>query len=107
MKTFLQRLDLSLYLRASWDSFFESRHERQNVIVRNLFLIVLYLVGIYLWGKMFSWGREPLDFFDWAIINIPRLDFMRDALQTGVPPLHMADTAPLHDISDRFFTLPM
>jgi hypothetical protein len=106
MKTFLQRLNLPFYLTTFWDSFFQSRSEKQNAGLNSLFLLSLYLFGIYLWGKTFSWGGAPLDFFDWAQINIPRLDFVRDALHMGVLPLHMADTASLHDISDRFFTLP-
>ena len=89
-----------------WNAFFLSSKEKQNLLLRIIFLASLYIFGVYLWGKTFSWGREPLDFFDWALINIPRIDFVRDALKAGMLPLHMADTASLHDISDRFFTLP-
>ena len=94
------------YLFMVWDTFFLSPEEKKNSHLRFIFLVFLYVFGIYLWGKTFSWGRLPLDFFDWALINIPRIDFVRDALRMGVLPLHMADVASLHDISDRFFTLP-
>ncbi|HSL45232.1 MAG TPA: hypothetical protein VK897_17495 [Anaerolineales bacterium] len=89
-----------------WDAFFRPLKEKEYSTFRLAFLGFLYVFGVYLWGKMFSWGRMPLDFFDWALINIPRIDFVRDALQMGVLPLHMADIAPLHHISDRFLTLP-
>ena len=91
MKTNLQRFNLPGHLTTAWDAFFQPRSEKQNLALRNVFLILLYLFGIYIWGKMFSWGRMPLDFFDWAAINVPRIDFIRDALQMGVLPLHFAD----------------
>lgn len=96
---------LSFQFYKIWDSFFLPPTEKKSTL-HLLFLIIIYLFGVYLWGKTFDWGREPLDFFDWALINIPRLDFVRDALRLGVLPLHMSDLAPLHYISDRFFTLP-
>jgi hypothetical protein len=89
-----------------WDTFFLSLQGKEQRVLRWIILAFLYLAGVFLWGKTFGWGRTPLDFFDWAIINIPRIDFVRDALRMGVLPLHMADTASLHDVSDRFFTLP-
>jgi hypothetical protein len=94
------------YLFTLWDTFFLSLEEKEHSLFRSAFLISLYIFGVYLWGKFFSWGRLPLDFFDWALINIPRIDFVQDALKMGVLPLHMVDIAPLHNISDRFFTLP-
>src|SRR5512134_1620977 len=89
-------------LSAIWKSFFLAPVETKNSFLHILWLIILYVFGVYLWGKLFSWGHIPLDFSDWALINIPRLDFVRDALKMGVLPLHMSDTAPLHYISDRF-----
>jgi hypothetical protein len=93
-------------LTTVWDTFFLSLQGNQQRTLRWIFLAFLYLAGVFLWGKLFGWGRTPLDFSDWALINIPRIDFVRDALRMGVLPLHMADTASLHDISDRYFTIP-
>jgi hypothetical protein len=106
MKAVDERSFLISHLLTIWDIFFLCRVEKRYLLLRAMFLVFLYIFGIYLWGKAFSWGRASLDFFDWALINIPRIDFVRDALESGVLPLHMADMAPLHDISDRFFTLP-
>src|SRR5512138_364348 len=100
------RQSIHSYLSAAWSTFFLSPEGELNLWLRLLFLAILYFFGIFLWGKTFSWGRMPLDYFDWALINIPRIDFVRDALRMGVLPLHMADVAALHDVSDRFFTLP-
>lgn len=97
---------LCLYLAGVWADFFLPAPKTRNSFWRFLWLILLYFFGVYLWGKTFSWGRIPLDFFDWALINIPRLDFVRDALKLGVLPLHMADMASLHYITDRYFALP-
>lgn len=66
----------------------------------------LFLTGIYLWTKFLSANTLALDFHDWGSINIPRLTFLQNSLKLGVFPLHMADTASLHYITDRFFALP-
>jgi hypothetical protein len=71
-----------------------------------IWLAGLYAFGIFLWGKIFEWSNANLDFFDWAHINIPRLSFVRDSILAGVLPLHMSDTASLHDVTNRFLTLP-
>lgn len=97
---------LRSFLSTVWDTFFLSLQGKEQRALRWIFLASLYLAGVFLWGKTFGWGRMPLDFFDWAIINIPRIDFVRDALRLGVLPLHMLETSSLHDVSDRFFTLP-
>jgi hypothetical protein len=93
-------------LASTFDALFTKSDERKWPWLKYLWLAGLYLLGIFMWGKFFSWGKPSLDFFDWALINVPRLDFIQDALRNGLLPLHMADTASLHDISDRFFTLP-
>jgi hypothetical protein len=92
MKTYIERHALFSYLFTAWDTFFLSPTEKKNILLRSIFLLFLYIFGIYLWGKTFSWGGLPLDYFDWALINTPRIDFVRDALNMGVLPLHMEDT---------------
>src|SRR5215510_6874277 len=106
MKAFYERLNLRPRILTLSDIFFHSSAESKNILLCGTYLCSLYIFGVYLWGKTFGWGRVPLDFFDWALINIPRIDFVRDALKNGVVPFHMADMASLHYISDRFFTLP-
>jgi hypothetical protein len=88
-----------------WDSFFYA-HEPKYAKFHIFWVFLFYLIGICFWGKAFDWGQQALDYFDWALINTPRIDFVRDAIRTGVLPLHMSDIAPLHHITDRFFALP-
>jgi hypothetical protein len=66
----------------------------------------LFLLGVYLWGKFLSWNTLTLDYYDWAVINVPRLAFLQNAIKAGVLPLHMAGMASLKDVTDRFLTLP-
>ncbi len=84
----------------------EKEKERGLNLLSFVFLIGLYFLGIFMWGKLTSWGSVPLNFHDWADITVPRLQFVRDALRAGVLPLHMLDTLPLHDVTDRFLSLP-
>lgn len=88
-----------------WDAFFYA-HEPTYAKLQIVWIFLFYLIGIYFWGKAFDWGRQALDYFDWALINTPRIDFVRDAIRTGMLPLHMSDIAPLHHVTDRFFALP-
>lgn len=106
MRAMLERWKIRVSLNILLDALFSFPIENQVRFLRPLWLVGLYFAGFFLWGKFFSWGTAPVDFFDWAYINIPRIDFIQDALRNGLLPLHMADTAALHDISDRFFTLP-
>ena len=71
-----------------------------------LFLLFLYLFGIFLWGEFFNWHHSSISYFDWATFNLPRYEVIRDALHYGQFPLHLANTASLHHVTDRFWGLP-
>lgn len=66
----------------------------------------LFIAGLTGWSYLLGWGSAPLDFHDWTAINLPRLLFLQNALAAGEWPLHMAGTAALHGVTDRFLTLP-
>ncbi|HSJ88071.1 MAG TPA: hypothetical protein VK909_12735 [Anaerolineales bacterium] len=76
-----------------------------------LWIAFLYVAGLYFWCNFLNWTRTPLDFQDWGVINVPRLDFFRDALRSGQMPLHMnygkitEQVPPLHG-TDRYFSVP-
>jgi len=65
-----------------------------------------YLAGALVWACVMGWGTAPLNYHDWTDINVPRLLFVQQALREGHWPLHMAGTASLHGVTDRFLTLP-
>ncbi len=76
-----------------------------------LWIALLYVAGLYFWCSFLNWTKTPLDFQDWGVINVPRLDFFRDALRSGQIPLHMSygkitgQVPPLHG-TDRYFSVP-
>jgi hypothetical protein len=77
-----------------------------------IWLLALYAAGLFFWGNFLDWGKTSLDFEDWGQINSPRLDFIRDALQSGQLPLHMkyeefeGQESPLRRLTDRFLSMP-
>ena len=71
-----------------------------------LFLLALYLFGVFLWCTFFNWHHSSISYFDWATINLPRYEVIRDALRYGQFPLHLADPSSLHNLTDRFWGLP-
>lgn len=68
-------------------------------------LIVCYLAGLYFWGTFLNWGRFNYNYEDWAAINLPRIAFVKDALSKGQFPLHMSETAHLHNLTDRYLAM--
>jgi hypothetical protein len=71
-----------------------------------VWVIALYALGIYLWGKFLNWGDIPVNFHDWAEINAARIAFVRDAILHGQIPLHMTEAAHLRNVTDRYWVLP-
>ena len=77
-----------------------------------LWILTLFIIGIFFWGNFLNWGNTALDFEDWGVINLPRLEFFSEALRTNRLPLHMVYPAfdgqeqPLHRLTDRYFAMP-
>lgn len=80
----------------------EARWPRLRVV----YLAALFISGLAGWAYFLDWGSAPLGFHDWVDINVPRLMFLQNALRDGHWPLHVADPAALHGVTDRFFALP-
>jgi hypothetical protein len=88
------------------DALFDYDAERQQPQVAWIWIAGLYVVGVLIWAYFFGWIRLPLNFSDWADINVPRVLFFSNAVTSGSLPLHMTDTRSLHGVSDRFLSLP-
>jgi hypothetical protein len=88
------------------DALFTFEKESRVPWFSRLCLAGLFLSGAGVWGYFLAWGTVSLDFHDWAEINVPRLTFLGRAIAAGELPLHMANTAPLHGMTDRFLALP-
>jgi hypothetical protein len=86
--------------------FFASAEEQRARWFPRLWVVGMFVTGLVGWSYVFGWGRTPLDFHDWPNINLPRLMFLQNALRGGDWPLHMAGTASLHGVTDRFLALP-
>lgn len=86
-------------------ALFESEVERDFRYFSQIWVGVVYILGLALWGSFLGWRLVPLDYSDWAVINLPRLDAVRDALYYGQIPFHLKDVSSLHGV-DRFFSLP-
>lgn len=91
---------------ALFDALFDTEAERRSPEATWICLAGLYALGVVTWAYFFGWARLPLNFADWADINVPRLLFFSHAVTSGSLPLHMADTRSLHGVSDRFLSLP-
>lgn len=87
-------------------NLFENSTGKGHSLLTILWLLAFYLFGLLLWGEFFNWHRSSISYFDWATINLPRYEVIRDALHFGEFPLHVANSASLHRVTDRFWGMP-
>lgn len=71
-------------------------------LVRPLWVVGSYLLGIFTWGRFLAWGAIPFDLHDWTQEG-PRYTFVRQALLEGRFPLHIGSTLAA---TDRFLAIP-
>lgn len=69
-------------------------------------LVLLFLLGVIIFGFFLNWGNIPLEYHDWASINAVRLSFIQQALQKGQLPLHTSYPQTVNGKTDRFLVIP-
>src|SRR5690349_7993699 len=74
--------------------------------MNTIWIFVLYLTGMALWGEFFQWGDFPMTFHDWAQVTAPRLYFLKDAVVRGILPLHISSSYALGGVTDRYLSIP-
>jgi len=94
-----------LKLERYFSVLFDFEQERNARWMSWGMLLVLYLIGAWLWSTFFDWGKINFYYEDWTQ-NAPRLYFIQSALQAGQFPLHMPDTSALLNVSDRYLVVP-
>jgi hypothetical protein len=87
-------------------ALFDLQVERKFPWLKWFWFAALYLLGAFLWGKFLNWGNIPFSYHDWAEVTAARVAFVRDALLKGELPLHMANSAHLRNITDRYMVIP-
>jgi hypothetical protein len=85
---------------------FHTQTAREHPWLERGWLAMVYGLGLWLWGRFFSWGKFPLDFHDWAEISAARLAYLRDAALHGLLPLHASEMAHLRNVTDRLMSIP-
>lgn len=98
----MRQINLHIVPRIFVDQKIEKEHRSWAII----WLAFLYFIGVLLWGFIFNWRQTSLNYHDWTQINLPRIQVIKEAFQTATLPLHLADTAVLHNLTDRFFAIP-
>jgi len=97
---------LRLSLTRLLDVFFDREEEKKHPGLSLVWIFLLYVIGLALWGWVFDWRHTSLNYLDWAELFLPRFQVIKEALIRGVLPLHVSDIGILHNLSDRFFTSP-
>ncbi len=91
------------FLENCLEALFKPELEKNLRLLSWLWLVGIYLLGIFFWGRFLGWGKVPLDYHDWANSYVPRIMAVQEALQTGTVPLHLTSSSALDSITDRFF----
>ena len=68
------------------DAFFLPAHGRLSIWFDNLWMVVLYLLGVLHWGFFLEWGKVPFDLHDWTQAGA-YFSFLRQAALSGQLPL--------------------
>lgn len=97
---------LSSSLSRVLDVYFDRDEEKRHPGLSLIWIFLLYVIGLALWGWVFDWRHTALNYHDWAELFLPRFQVIKEALIRGVLPLHVSDIEILHNLSDRFFTSP-
>jgi hypothetical protein len=79
---------------------------RRTSLCFYLWAAVLFLAGAAAWGMLFNGGQFPVDAHDWARVTAPRLTFLKNALEQGVLPFHIAERSALGGMTDRYMGIP-
>ncbi len=69
-------------------------------------LLVLFILGLGLWGNFLDWGKFDYSLGDWNVITGPRLTALQDALVSGQAPFHVSDFMGLKGLTDRYLSIP-
>jgi hypothetical protein len=80
--------------------------QQKNAWLQRVWLMFLFIGGLFLWGQLLNWGRGPLDFHDWADIFGPRLAVLRAAILNGVLPLHTFTPVIEDGVTLRYLAIP-
>ena len=93
-------------LTIAFSDFFHPSDRSVYPWVAWVWIVILYALGLALWGVFFQWGKFSLTFHDWAAVTAPRLLFLKDAIAHGILPLHISDISALGNITDRYLSIP-
>lgn len=84
------------------EAFFIHSSGHTSRLLNVLWMIGLYLLGIFHWGVFLDWGDVPFDLHDWTQAGA-YLSFLRNAFQSNLLPLQI--DSPLSP-SSRYLALP-
>jgi len=101
LKKFFQRIDGAFIV-----DLLAGHPQPKTAWLQRLWLALLYIGGLFLWGRFLNWGRGPVNFHDWGIIFGPRLAFLREAIIRGDLPLHLSVPAVEDGVTLRFLSSP-
>lgn len=75
--------------------------------VDRIYLGILFIVGLALWGYLLNWGQGTLYYHDWATITEPRLTFIQNAIKSFTLPLQSSQALAFgEDMTRCYLAIP-
>lgn len=71
-----------------------------------LWLLGVFLLGLYWFWIFFEHGANTVFFHDWANVTAPRYQFLKSAVQELQFPLHISDPGTFHGYTYRYLSVP-
>jgi len=70
-----------------------------------LWISLLVIAGLWLWGYFFNWGDINFNFMDWGEVWAARMQAWNVAIDQNTIPLHMQDLDAMRSVGDRYFAV--
>ncbi len=94
------------FLKSVAGALFEAELPRNRRWVAAVWLLGLYIAGLFWFWIFFQKGTFSMEFEDWSQITAPRLQFLRVALKEGQLPLHISEDKTFHNATTRYLSVP-
>ena len=92
--------------QALFDLLFQAQLTGKRRWIAWIWLLGVFLLGLYWFWIFFEHGGHTLLFHDWANITAPRYQFLKSAVQEMQFPLHISDPGTFHGYTYRYLSVP-
>ena len=89
-----------------FDLLFQARVTGKRRWIAWIWLLGVFILGLYWFWIFFEHGAHTVLFHDWANVTAPRYQFLKSAVEEMQFPLHISDPGTFHGFTYRYLSVP-